>query len=474
MKKRLLIIIWIFAHIIGVSARPTFNIKEFGAKGNGKSLNTEAFNNAIKACSDNGGGVVYVPKGCYLTGTIEMQSNVELSLAKDAQIVATPNLSEYKSYVCNHDGFQHYKMAYSAYWNKALILAINCQNIAITGEGEICMHHIEDPEGEERIRGPHCILFAETSNFTLRGVHISQAGNYNFMGYHLENGVFENLNITEGYDGIHIRGGKRIVIRNCNILTGDDAIAGGWWENFAITHCNLNSTCFAVRVIFPATNFEFGHSVCNGPGKFPQRNLLKQQGLNSVMMSAIILQPGAWLDVSGKLSKIYIHDLEIDNIYNVICADLKRSTWAEDIVIERIKATRIYKSPFQIQSFYGGWYEDVTIRDVDIQYVGRTDDGVRKIKIRPVSTNPQIHPYWGMYLQNIHNLTLDNIKLSYTGEECRSAIGIENVFNVDMNKVWVQDVPGKDKIKSINSELSPTRTSNKYIPYIDPYAKKRQ
>ena len=245
MKKSLLIIIWIFAHIIGVSARPTFNIKEFGAKGNGKSLNTEAFNNAIKACSDNGGGVVYVPKGCYLTGTIEMQSNVELSLAKDAQIVATPNLSEYKSYVCNHDGFQHYKMAYSAYWNKALILAINCQNIAITGEGKICMHHIEDPEGEERIRGPHCILFAETSNFTLRGVHISQAGNYNFMGYHLENGVFENLNITEGYDGIHIRGGKRIVIRNCDILTGDDAIAGGWWENFAITHCNLNSTCIS-------------------------------------------------------------------------------------------------------------------------------------------------------------------------------------------------------------------------------------
>ena len=59
-----------------VSARTTYNIKDFGAKGNGKTSNTVAINKAIKACNENGGGIVLVPAGKYLSGTIEMLDNV--------------------------------------------------------------------------------------------------------------------------------------------------------------------------------------------------------------------------------------------------------------------------------------------------------------------------------------------------------------------------------------------------------------
>jgi hypothetical protein len=199
-------------------------------------------------------------------------------------------------------------------------------------------------------------------------VKITQAGNYNFMGYHLENGSFENLVISEGYDGIHIRGGKNIVIRNCDIQTGDDAIAGGWWENTVISNCFINSTCNGIRLIYPATDFEIGHCQFKGPGTYPQRSV-KSLRNKKQMKAAIILQPGAWQDCEGLLDKVYIHDVEIADVENALTTDLKRGNWCGEVIIERMKATGINKSAFQLQSYFGGIHEDVVVRDIDIQYV---------------------------------------------------------------------------------------------------------
>lgn len=461
--KRILLTLVVLAQVLFVSARPTFNIKDFGAKGNGKSLNTEAINRAITTCSESGGGVVVVPKGEYLCGTIVLQDNVELRLEEGSRLVATTDLASYKGYVCKRDDFERYKMAYAEYWNKAFVLAVGKQNFAITGEGTICGQHVENPNGEERIRGPHCIVFAESKNFTISGIHVDKAGNYGFMGYELQNGLYDNLRITEGYDGIHIRGGKNITIRNCKIESGDDAIAGGWWENFVITNCDLNTTINGVRLIYPATGLEIGHCVFKGPGVYPQRSVRSLRG-KKLMMSAVILQPGAWQDCEGVLKDIYIHDLTIDNLRNAFCSDLKSGTWAENIVLERIKATNIYHSALQFVGYWGGTHESVTLRDVDIEYVGRIDDAVQNPVVKPTHIEAHVYPYWGLYLKGIKFCTLENVKLSYTGKECRSAIGVEDVFKIDMKDVSADDVEGKDKLVSINSVLSPTRKSTKFIP----------
>lgn len=444
-------------------ARTIYNIKDFGAKANGKTLSTDAINNAIRACNENGGGVVLVPQGEFLTGTIELLDNVELRLAAGSRLVATRDLPLYKGYICERDDFEKYKMAYAQYWNKALILAVGKNNFAVTGEGTICGQHVENPDGEDHIRGPHTIVFAESRNFKISGIKIEQAGNYAFMGYELQNGTYENLYITEGYDGIHIRGGKNIVIHNCKFETGDDAIAGGWWENFTITDCHINSRCNAIRIIYPATDLEICHSTFRGPGIYPQRSS-KVLRTKETMMSAVNIQPGAWQDCEGALEQIYIHDLDIDNIENVLNVDLKRGTWSEDIVVERIKATNIYNSPLQFVGYWGGTHENVVLRDIDIQYKGRTDEAAKNPSPYSTSIEAQVQPYWGMYLSGIRYLTLENIHLTYTGEECRSAIGVEDVFKVEMDNLDLQQVEGKDPVVSVNSELSPTRVSQKFIP----------
>ena len=177
MKKSLLIVLFALTQIAVVSARTTYNIKEYGAKGNGKTSNTTAINKAIKACSEAGGGIVLVPAGKYVSGTIEMLDNVELCLEKGAELVASLDLKDYKNYVCLRDDFMKYKVAYTEYWNRAFILAQRVKNIAITGEGVINSNHLVDPNGEGHHRGPHCVMLGEVDGVTIRGIHITEASN---------------------------------------------------------------------------------------------------------------------------------------------------------------------------------------------------------------------------------------------------------------------------------------------------------
>ena len=218
--KRILLFLIAFMQVMFVSARTTYNIKDFGAKGNGKVSNTEAINNAVKACNENGGGIVLVPAGKYLSGTIELLDNVELRLEKGAELIASLDLNDYKFYKCLRDDFMKYKVAYTEYWNRSFILAQRVSNVAITGEGVINSNHLVDPNGEGRSRGPHCVMLGEVDGVTIRGIHITEASNYGVMGYEVQNATFDNVTFTKGHDGIHLRGAKNLMIRNCSFDPG--------------------------------------------------------------------------------------------------------------------------------------------------------------------------------------------------------------------------------------------------------------
>ncbi len=108
----------------------TFNIVTFGAKADGIFLNTKAINNAIVACNKNGGGVVLIPNGFWLTGPIVLQSNVNLCLSKNALLQFTADKSQYAILESFWEGV-------AAARNQSPISAISATNIAITGSGII-------------------------------------------------------------------------------------------------------------------------------------------------------------------------------------------------------------------------------------------------------------------------------------------------------------------------------------------------
>lgn len=111
-------------------AKDTFNVTKFGAKPDGITLNTQAINEAITACSKKGGGVVLVPNGMWLTGPIVLKSNVNLHIKKAATLLFTEDKSQYPLVEGSYEGK-------SAARNQSPISATNQENIAITGQGII-------------------------------------------------------------------------------------------------------------------------------------------------------------------------------------------------------------------------------------------------------------------------------------------------------------------------------------------------
>ena len=108
----------------------TFNIRDYGAKDDGISLNTKNINGAITECSQKGGGVVLVPGGIWLTGPIEMKSNVNLHIVRGAILLFTKDFNQYALVEGVFEGKRSAR-------NQSPVYGNNLTNVAITGEGVV-------------------------------------------------------------------------------------------------------------------------------------------------------------------------------------------------------------------------------------------------------------------------------------------------------------------------------------------------
>ena len=110
--------------------KDTFNIIKYGAKADGITVNTKYITNAINACNKNGGGVVLIPAGIWLTGPVELKSNVNLHLEKNSLLQFTKDFDAYHLVKGNWEGVPQMR-------NQSPVNATNAENIAITGSGII-------------------------------------------------------------------------------------------------------------------------------------------------------------------------------------------------------------------------------------------------------------------------------------------------------------------------------------------------
>lgn len=116
-----------------VVQRPSFpdyqvDIRDFGAKADGETLNTEAINNAIKAVSEKGGGKVVIPEGLWLTGPVVLQNNVNLHVEKNALVLFSGDADLYPLVRTSFEGLDMLRC-------QSPVSAMNAENIAITGHG---------------------------------------------------------------------------------------------------------------------------------------------------------------------------------------------------------------------------------------------------------------------------------------------------------------------------------------------------
>ena len=225
-----------------------FNVRDFGAKGDGVAKDTAAVQRALDACAGKGGRVV-VPPGTYLIGSIFLGDDTELHLEKGATLLGSPDLSDYNEPDAYPQNFGSAKEGWSA---KHLILAIERKNVAISGQGAIdgngraffdtsrCAYRGKTGwrngsfnaygKASEQRRPGQEIVFIESSNVTVRDVTFLDMCCWSCFFHGCENVTVGGVTVRNGIlnlntDGFDVDSCRNVRIGDCDIVTGDDAIA---------------------------------------------------------------------------------------------------------------------------------------------------------------------------------------------------------------------------------------------------------
>jgi hypothetical protein len=399
----------------------TFDIRDYRSAAEDSNLDTGAINRAIEACSSAGGGQVFVPAGRHVTGTIRLRSHVTLFLAAGATIVGTTNLALYQPPTIP----SYMPEAKWGNWHRGLIIADDAEDVTICGPGTIDGHKVFDPQGEEHMRGPHGIVFVGCRRFTIRDVSIVDAANYAIFFQASDDVEVRNLKIVGGWDGVHFRGAPdrwchNVNIINCQLYTGDDAIAGRYWHNTVISGCILNSSCNGIRLIGPATRLFVDHCLFYGPGQQPHRSSGRTN-----MLSGIILQPGAWDRTEGPLDNVLLSANTMHEVASPVTIWTKPGNPVGRITVNGLSATGVYRSALSIESWSEVPITNVAIRDAHIEFLGGGKASSQPVKGPGVDARPL--PAWGVYARNVQNLTLEDVRLSLSTDDLRPAVFADNV-----------------------------------------------
>lgn len=228
-----------------------YNILDFGAKKDGKTLNTDVFKKIVKKCKENGGGEIYLPPGEYLTGTIELDSKIVLNISAGAKLIFSDNLENHKIINQRWEGKE--QKVYSP-----LIYAKNAENIIIKGHGTIegqGQNWWQLFENDElKYSRPRAISFEQSSDILIEDLKIVNSPAWTVNPIKSKNITIDNISIknppnSPNTDGINPSSCKNVHISNCHVDVGDDCITikSGTekssdlipCENITVTNCTM-------------------------------------------------------------------------------------------------------------------------------------------------------------------------------------------------------------------------------------------
>ncbi len=259
-------------------------ITDFGAKGDGTTLNTTAIQKALDLCGSQGGGRVVVPPGCFVTGTIWLRDHVELHLEAGAVLLASPNLCDYNAQDAYPQNFVASNRTYEDWTGAHLILGIEVRDVSVTGPGTIdgnaasfygepvpfkaasfiWRDGLATARDKASGRPGQMIVFCESRDIRLRDLTLRNATCWTCLFHGCEDIFVRGVKVSNAStacntDGIDIDSCRNVMVSDCLIDTGDDAITlrgsrrtlkdkTRICEHVVITNCVLGSSSSAFRI----------------------------------------------------------------------------------------------------------------------------------------------------------------------------------------------------------------------------------
>lgn len=455
------------------SGAHVYNIRDFGAKGDGKTPDTPAIQAAIDACNKDQGGTVLVPAGIFVTGTLEMKSNVTLHISAQGTLLGSADGKQYYP----AEAIPLHGDATLEDGNVGLIFAVKADNIRIEGMGTIDgqgaqfrspAKGLPSPAGLPSHQRPYHLLFYQCRNLSVSDLFLKDSAYHSVRVVQCEYVRLEGLHIhgrvIYNNDGFHLISCRFVHISRCDVESQDDACAlfgscqfitvsdcsfstrwsvfrfgGGIAENITISNCIIYEAygCPVKMRCGPGSRFEnisFSNLIMNavtGPvsiglgeshsGSGKARGVVRNISFSHIR--ATVVKPVQLRDTT------YFSKYNPGEIFSCITLNA-----LQDLFLENISFSDV-----QVCFPGGGTAEQGAVRDVP-QVAGEYYE-------------MGIPPSYALYARNVRGLALDNLRFEMATPDLRPAMIFDQVHDAAVNGLSVQGQGQAEScLRFINSE----------------------
>ena len=479
----------------------TYLVTDHGAVGDGKTLNTEVLQSIIDKASENGGGTVVFPEGKFLTGSLEMKSDVELYIGEGSVLLGSTNPYHYKNMIMEGRPDAPKKDDNS---QMALLVAFKADNFTINGEGMIdgqglalalnvdSLHHIGeviDPNyntrrmrPNERMR-PKMFRFSTCDGVTIKDLHIRNSACWGLSIELCKNLVIDGITLLNraywNNDGMDITDCRNVKIVNCDVDAADDGIClksyypGHYNDSIYIANCVVRSSASAIK---------FGTASWGGFKNVTIDNIK----VFDTFRSAIAIES---VD-GGDIENIKVSNIVAKNTGNAIFVRLGhragekpgtvKNIHIKDINVQvpfgrpdidydlRGPEVNFFHNPFpsSIVGIPGHKVENVVLENIEISYPGRATKGMAYIPISDLDRVPEKIrnypefsmfgelPAWGLYVRHASVIKLNNVRFTLEDKDYRPAFVFDQVDGIDMKNISLPENRTEQVVLKEVSELS--------------------
>ena len=453
-----------------------YNVRDFGAKGDGKTLDTAALQAAIDACTRDGGGTVLVPAGVFHTGTIELKSHVTLHLASSATLLGSADGKQYHA----ADAIPLSGPHTIGDGNWALIFAAEARNVTVEGRGTIDGQGLQfhppargtpPPSGLGGNRRPHHLLFYKCENLTIRDIDLRDCAYHStrivVCRYVYIDGVHIHSRVNGNNDGFHFISAEDVTVSNCIVECQDDACAlFGSCKRMTITNCFFSTRWSVFRFgTGVAENITVSNCLMNQVYGCPIK-LRADPGsrFENISFSNLVLQdvtgpihigsgprsvrPAGSPPAAGSSSSANPNDRAPAVIRNISFSHIHGTVTT--------KPSKLPDTPFDMSvSNIGELHscivlnavgdniiENVSFDDVHLTFGGggTAEEGARRelpqMAMEYFSLGPM--PAFGLYARNARGVTLHNVRFRVAEADLRPAVIFDHVQGASIRGLSVQ------------------------------------
>jgi polygalacturonase len=454
-----------------------YDVRAFGAKGDGKTLDTTAINQAIAAAASAGGGTVRFPTGIYLCYSIHLKGKIVLYLCPGATIVAADSPAQgnsgYDAPEPNDwDKFQDFG---HSHWHNSLIWGEGIDNVAILGPGLIWGKGLSRGSRDDVLPsgvGNKAISLKNCRNVTLRDFSILHGGHFAILATGVDNLTIDNLKIDTNRDGIDIDCCRNVRVSNCSVNSPwDDGIClkssyglgfARSTENVTIINCFVTGG-YQEGTLLDATYKRFGtgdRAPRNGRIKFGTES---NGGFRNITISNCVIEDCRGLALEtvdgGLLEDVSISNITMRGITDVpiFCRLGSRMRGPPGVSVGKLQRVNISdvvasncisRQATIVTGIPGHFIEDLRFSNIYVLHQGggtKEDAAIQPPEMENAYPEPSrfgVMPAHGFYIRHVRGIDIGDVEVKYMKEDFRPAFVLEDVQGARLAHVKATHAPG--------------------------------